>query len=105
MLNTVDLHAGVLTATSTTGASLEATRFGDLLFSSIIVAAMAWFDVDGARARLTHDGGTPPSRKVIYAMVKDGLQVAKIGRRIWFCDAWLENYMQSKAAPGKKDAG
>jgi hypothetical protein len=96
VLCTVDLHGAVLTAAST-GASLEATRLGDVMFS-IIVAAMAWFDVDGARARLTYAGGKPPSRKVLYNMVDDGLRVARIGRRLWFCDAWIDDYLESKAS-------
>ena len=57
-----------------------------------------WFPVDGARKRLTVDGEEPPSRKAIYGMVRDGLRVARVGRRMYFCDQWFDEYLVSKEA-------
>ena len=59
---------------------------------------MPWYLVDGARRRLTVDGEKPPSRKTLYLMVQDGLRVARVGKRFYFCDEWLDAYMRSKEA-------
>ena len=50
---------------------------------------MRWFQVDEARDMLTRNGGKRVSRKVVYGLVRDGLRVARHGRRIWFCETWL----------------
>jgi hypothetical protein len=62
-----------------------------------------WFSIDGARAYLTPEGGKPPSRKQIYLMVNNGLRVSRHGRRIWFCAAWIDEFMTSRgtAAPAR----
>ena len=56
---------------------------------------MSWFDVDGARSYLTRPGLKPPSRKVIYKMVTKGLRVSRHGHALWFCEAWIDEYMRS----------
>ena len=60
---------------------------------------MSWFDVDGARTDPTEDGGTPPSRKVLYGMVDDRLRVAH-----WPPSLVLpgvdRRYMRSKVSSG-----
>jgi hypothetical protein len=62
---------------------------------------MRWFDVDGAREHLAYDGGKRPSRKVIYAMVDQGLRVARIGdtgRRMMFSAEWLDEFLCQRAS-------
>jgi hypothetical protein len=57
-----------------------------------------WFSIDGARQYLTREGERPPSRKVIYSMVADGMRVSRHGRRIWFCAEWVDEFMEKKAS-------
>ena len=66
---------------------------------------MNWFDVDGAREHLTRPGAKRPSRKVVYAMVGDGMKVARSGVRIWFCESWIDEYLESKGTVVKRVVG
>jgi hypothetical protein len=73
---------------------------------------MTWFDIDGARAYLAQGFGKPPSRKVVYNMVKAGLRVARLGtpsvvtrkgrthtqQRMVFCAEWVDEFLQQRSA-------
>lgn len=62
---------------------------------------MKWGDVDFARDHVASGGGRPPSRKVIYNMVKDGMRVARLGdtgRHLMFSDEWIDEYLIRRSA-------
>jgi hypothetical protein len=59
---------------------------------------VTWFNVDGACDYLA-ERGPKPSRKQVYALVGDGMQVARLGhtgRRLMFCAEWIDAYLTSK---------
>ena len=61
---------------------------------------MRWTDVDGVRDYISEGGGKRPSRKVVYAMVKAGLKVVRMGesgRRLLFALEWVDEHLLAHA--------
>lgn len=86
---------------------------------------MQWFSVDGGRRYLAGldpceqsplPSGFKPTRKTVYAMVENGMRVARIGNvgtdsrgrrregRIFLCAEWIDGYLIEQATIAGKPA-
>lgn len=67
---------------------------------------MVWMSVDQARDYV--GGRAHVSRKTIYGLVARGLRVARLGdtgRRMLFCDLWIDEFLQASASTDSPPKG